>query len=143
MSFETIILEGSASQDLKDVLDIRKEVFTIEQGIPSTIDDDGYDNEAIHVLGVYNNTPVASGRLVIKNSFGVLARIAVLPDYRGKGLAELIVRSLENEGKKRNLISFELYPHIYLERFYSKLGYQVDRKYKNRVAGYDLIRMFK
>ncbi|HNP17200.1 MAG TPA: GNAT family N-acetyltransferase [Fulvivirga sp.] len=143
MSFETVILEGSVSQDLKNVLDIRKKVFTLEQGIPSAVDDDGYDNGAIHVLGVCNGQPVASGRLVINNNFGVLARIAVLPDYRGKGFAEHIVKALENEGRRRNLNSFELYPHIYLEKFYSNLGYQVDPKYKNNVAGYDLIRMFK
>jgi len=128
---------------IKHALAIRKVVFTDEQGIPHDADDDGYDHDAVHALAFENDEPVGVGRLVIKDKLGVLARIAVLPNYRGHGYAAKVVEFLEKEGEVEGINSFELYPHTFLERFYSRLGYKKDHSYQNKVAGYDLIRMYK
>jgi len=122
---------------------IRKTVFSDEQGIPYELDDDGYDKEAWHALFFVNNEPAGSGRLVINGEWGVLARIAVLKKHRGMGHAVKVIEALELKGVELGLRQFELYPHAYLESFYSNLGYITDPDYSEEVAGYKLIRMHK
>ncbi|MFB3132027.1 MAG: GNAT family N-acetyltransferase, partial [Rhodothermales bacterium] len=85
---------------------------------------DGLDAAAIHVLALYDEAPAATGRLTMTSDReGVLARIAVLPDYRGKGLGKHVVQHLEALARREGLATVSLKPHHYLEDFYQKMGY--------------------
>lgn len=122
---------------------IRSEVFFKEQSIPKEVDNDGFDKEAWHALLYVNNEPAGSGRLVLKEQWGVLARIGVLKKHRGKGFAAKVIEALELKGVQLGIQQFELYPHAYLESFYANMGYMTDPAYSEEVAGYKLIRMYK
>ncbi len=126
-----------------DVKMIRSQVFFEEQSIPKEADNDGYDKLAWHALLLVNNEPAGGGRLVVKEKWGILARIAVLKEHRGKGFAANVIEALELKGVQLGIQQFELYPHTFLETFYSNLGYVTDPTYSEEVAGYKLIRMYK
>ena len=96
---------------------MRFEVFTHEHGIQHELDADGDDERSIHVLGLDDQTPVASGRLTIDGGKGVLSRIAVDQKYRGLKLGQQVVRQLERVAKKQNVEILSLSPHAYLEKF--------------------------
>ncbi len=106
-------------------LDIRRRVFVEEQGIPAELDDDGEDTGAIHVVALDGEQPVATARLSpqAEPGFAVLARVAVLPPWRSRGLGQALVRELERLGAAAGIREIELHPHEYLEGFYSALGY--------------------
>ncbi|ELR71591.1 putative acetyltransferase [Fulvivirga imtechensis AK7] len=123
--------------------DIRHSVFTKEQGIPAELDKDGEDKHALNILLYVDGRVAGTGRMVIENKKGVLARIAVLREFRGRGYASEIVRALERYGVEQGVTKFELYPHRYLESFYNRLGYISDPDYSSNVAGHALIRMSK
>lgn len=138
---EIIIANNEKLMNL--VWDVRHTVFTIEQGIPAEDDRDGADGQATNILLNVQDEVAGAGRLIIKDSKGILARIAVLKKFRGKGHASTIITALEKYGEKVGVNEFELYPHEYLEKLYQRLGYSRDPDYSFNVAGYNLIRMCK
>lgn len=125
MKQEVLIKIATTLEELAEAHRIRKTVFVEEQEIPAHLDADGLDDSAVHVLCWLEGEVVATGRLVIPEpGRGVLARIAVLPDFRGKGLGALVVKKLEEEAVERGLRQLTLHPHDYLEPFYQRLGYK-------------------
>ena len=119
------IQEACTPEALAQARAIRHQVFAEEQGIPSLLVHDGLDASAFHVLAFHKGTPAATGRLTLtSNQEGVLARIAVLPDYRGMGLGQRVVHHLEDLARREGLVVLSLKPHHYLETFYANLGYE-------------------
>ena len=117
--------EARTPEALQQAWAIREQVFAVEQGIPAELVHDGLDASAFHVLALHDGAPAATGRLTISaDREGVLARIAVLPAYRGRGLGKRVVQHLEALARREGLTMISLNPHQYLETFYADLGYE-------------------
>jgi predicted GNAT family N-acyltransferase len=130
--------------EMKDVHSIRSVVFTKEQNIPAELDIDGKDQKAMNLLVLIADKPIGTGRLYALNShIGELARIAVIQEYRGSGVAKLIIEKLEVLAKKQGLKELTLWPHERLTDFYIILDFKVIHGQKQVVAGYRLIQMHK
>jgi predicted GNAT family N-acyltransferase len=128
----------------KAVLAMRKKIFVEEQGISAALDDDGKDENSIHLMAINDNGElVASGRLTITQSEGVLSRIAVAKDHRGHSLGKQIVTELEAIAQKNHVSHLRLSPHAYLEKFYRNLGYQTEPGGEHAVSKYTLLVMNK
>ncbi len=65
---------------------IRFAVFVEEQGVPREIELDEHDPVSIHVVAFDDQQPVATGRLLPDGHIG---RMAVLKDWRGRGIGAL------------------------------------------------------
>ncbi len=137
------IRKVSTAEELQQAQEIRVRVFEEEQGFPHEVNIDGVDRAASHVLVFDGEVPVATARLtVVAEGEGVIARIAVLPSHRGKGLGRHLVQELETMGRNDGLHTLCLEPHAHLEDFYHALGYERIAGSVN-VAGYCLIKMRK
>ena len=137
------IRKVSTAEELQQAQEIRVKVFEEEQGFPHEVNIDGVDRAASHVLVFDGEVPVATARLkVVAEGEGMIARIAVLPSHRGKGLGRHLVQELETMGRNDGLHTLCLEPHAHLEDFYHALGYERVAGSVN-VAGYRLIRMMK
>ena len=133
----------NTAEELQQAQEIRVRVFEEEQGFPHEVNIDGVDRAASHVLVFDGEVPVATARLtVVAEGEGMIARIAVLPSHRGKGLGRHLVQELEAMGRNDGLHTLCLEPHAHLEDFYHVLGYEKVAGSVN-VAGYRLIRMKK
>ena len=114
---------GFNEDDLKEVRAIRHTVFCLEQQIDESIEKDGLDPSAVHLLIYYGDTPAATGRLLVTADEFTLGRIAVLPEFRGKRLGDLLVRLLiraaYNMGSEQQLVHAQLH----LRSFYEKFGF--------------------
>ena len=53
----------------------------------------------------------------------ILGRIAVIKEYRGTGLGNKVVKSLENKAKELNCTTVKLSAQQRAQMFYEKLGY--------------------
>lgn len=138
------IKEAQTPEEVQQVLAIREAVFVAEQGIPATLDQDGWDDASIHVLAFYQEAPAATGRMTgTTDREGVLARIAVLPAYRGRGLGKRVVRHLEELARREGFTAVTLKPHHYLESFYRTLGYETVPGSTTRAGSHALITMTK
>ena len=137
------IRKVSTAEELQQAQEIRVRVFEEEQGIPHELNIDGVDRAASHVLVFDGEEPVATARLtVVAEGEGMIARIAVLPSHRGKGLGRHLVQELETMGRNDGLHTLCLEPHAHLEDFYHALGYEKVAGSVN-VAGHRLIKMRK
>ena len=137
------IRKVSTAEELQQAQEIRVRVFEEEQGFPHEVNIDGVDRAASHVLVFVGEVPVATARLtVVAEGEGMIARIAVLPSHRGKGLGRHLVQELETMGRNDGLHTLCLEPHAHLEDFYHALGYKKVAGSVN-VAGYRLIKMRK
>ena len=125
MADDFTLTVSRSDSDIVEARRIRREVFVEEQGIPAHLDPDGRDEKAFHVLCRSGQETVSTGRLVVvDDTNGVLARIAVRASYRGCGLGRRIVQMLESTALEQGLKALSLQPHKHLESFYQSLGYQ-------------------
>lgn len=145
--FQRISASHPASMTkLYEAHEIRHRVFIEEQGIPDELDIDGNDQISEHVLirEQENGPAIGTGRLTpISDKDAVLARIAVLPAFRGKGLGRQIIQKLESYALEIGITSLSLSPHAHLETFYQTLGYEVLLGQQETVGKYHLIKMQK
>ncbi|OIN05592.1 GNAT family N-acetyltransferase [Oceanisphaera psychrotolerans] len=99
---------------------IRDAVFIHEQNIDPELEFDGLDNAAMHVLVAVDDQYVGTGRML---DDGHIGRIAILRDFRGRGLGGRMVQALVDEAVSRG------YPRVYLGAqkqaigFYARLGF--------------------
>ncbi len=112
--------------DRSDAEKIRIRVFVDEQGY--RVEDDlvpAEDNISLHVTVYDGETPVGAGRLMPyyhKNSYKA-GRIAVLPEYRGRGIGRLIVDALCGKAKALGAEILYIDAQTHAVPFYEKCGF--------------------
>jgi len=81
------------------IRDIRQRVFVEEQRVPPELEWDDTDEIADHYLAVLaDNTPVGVARLFSSlDETAHIGRMAILPEHRGKGIGEALLRHLLTE----------------------------------------------
>ncbi|USD62082.1 GNAT family N-acetyltransferase [Vibrio sp. SCSIO 43140] len=116
---------GKSIELIEKAQAIRYQVFTVEQSIPNELDFDGLDSVAEHVLVTETDQAVATARLVIHgDGSSVMARVAVLEAYRGRGIASIVVNKLIEYAKEQGVSSIEIHAHSYLRGYYERLGFE-------------------
>ncbi|SFR48552.1 Predicted N-acyltransferase, GNAT family [Marinobacter daqiaonensis] len=110
----------------KVIKDIRQAVFIDEQRVPPELEWDDTDEIADHFVAVTSdNTPVATARLFrTLDETGHIGRMAVLPEHRGQGIGEAMLRHLmaEAEGEVEDL---HLSAQEHAVPFYQRSGFHV------------------
>jgi predicted GNAT family N-acyltransferase len=126
---------GPAETD--DALNVRHDVFVIEQGVPAELERDEQDGLAEHFIAYAEGHPVGAGRLVVESpgfegidaglgAVAHLGRLAVRPEARGSGLGVALVRAIEARAVERGLRVLTLAAQTYAIPFYERLGYTAE-----------------
>lgn len=103
---------------LKKAFKIRRSVFIEEQGISESLEMDGNDSSALHMLAKKNGRAVGTARIRFTADKGAkLERMAVLKQLRGTGIGKGIIAFFERECTKRGI------EHITLNAQYSVIGF--------------------
>ena len=111
--------------DKKKAFKIRNLVFCKEQKVSKKIEFDGLDEFCNHYLAKINELPIGTARIreEKKGTFKI-ERMAVLKDYRKKGVGKAIIKAILkhylNLNKVNNLI---LNSQIEAKDFYKKFGF--------------------
>jgi len=100
---------------------IRHTVFTVEQKVDTTLDFDGLDDKAIQVLCTDQGLPVGTGRML---NDGHIGRVAVLREYRDKGVGAALMKTLIETARTRRFREVYLYAQVTAVPFYEKLGFE-------------------
>jgi len=113
-------------QELYDLLQLRSEIFVVEQACLYQ-DMDGKDQNAIHVLGYIGEQLVAYSRLFGPGTYfteASIGRVAVRVSHRGKGLGvQIMKRSVEAAEAAFHTRNIALSAQLYLKEFYEDLGF--------------------
>ncbi len=104
----------------KEIKEIRKDVFIIEQKVPEDLEWDGLDPEAKHVLAKNGKEMIGTGRVF---SDGHIGRVAVTKDYRGKGIGKKIMNKLIELAKSEGLNEVLVSSQCSAAGFYKKIGF--------------------
>lgn len=105
----------------EEIISIRETVFVKEQSVPKELELDGIDNECIHVLIKDDKKFIATGRI---QKDGHIGRVAVLKEYRGKGLGKEVINSLIAWAKEHSLHQVYLGAQLQAVDFYKRIGFK-------------------
>ena len=111
--------------DKKKAFEIRNLVFCEEQKVSKKIEFDGLDQFCDHYLAKINEVPIGTARVrEEKKGIFKIERMAVLKEYRKKGVGKAIIKEILkhylNLNKLNNLI---LNSQIEAKDFYKKFGF--------------------
>jgi len=115
-------------QELFQALIVRGIVFIEEQDLPFQMEYDHFDSldcqDVIHVVGLEQQEPYATGRIIFKpDQIVKLERIAIRKSKRGKGIGRLLVNYMINECRQRGIETIHIHAQLYLQKFYQELGF--------------------
>ena len=101
---------------------IRERVFMQEQSVPAELEWDGLDAEAKHLLLNIGQQPVACARLLPTQHLG---RMAVLPEWRGKGLGRRLMQCAIDYAQHHAWHAIHISAQIQAQGFYQRFGFTV------------------
>ncbi|MBI4755224.1 MAG: GNAT family N-acetyltransferase [Betaproteobacteria bacterium] len=103
---------------------VRHAVFILEQHIPAELEWDELDAVSRHALARdQTGTVVGAGRLLPDGRIG---RMAVLKEWRGRGVGRAVLAALEAEAGRRGMTELSLHAQVDAEGFYARNGYRSD-----------------
>ena len=108
----------------EDAMKVRTTVFVAEQGF---IDEpDETDKIATHIVCYDNGMAVGCCRTFIKEGTNnwLLGRMAVIKEYRNRGIGGEIMKSAERYVYEKNAVSLLLHSQLHAVGFYEKCGYK-------------------
>lgn len=104
------------------VMPVRETVFVREQGVPVEIELDEADPSCRHAMAVVaDGRVIGTGRLLPDGHVG---RMAVLPDWRGKGVGARLLAGLVTEAERLGMDELVLNAQLTAEGFYARFGFQ-------------------
>ena len=106
---------------------VRHEVFIVEQQVPPEEELDDRDAECVHAL-IYDREgrPIATGRLLPDGHIG---RMAVLKEFRGRGLGSKVLQLLMREAQQRGHTEVVLAAQVYARGFIGRMDFMPKGRY--------------
>ena len=125
MDFFDINIEQTNWQDSSETLSaIRHQVFVKEQHIPESLELDGQDDNATHwLVSAPDKTPIATARMLDNGKVG---RMAVLADYRGKGVASALLRRIIRFAQSREMDSLTMDAQAHAAELFERFGFDTE-----------------
>lgn len=106
---------------------VRFAVFVDEQKVPAEIEIDALDDVCEHALAVdAEGRPIGTARLDAAGHdgrTGHIGRVAVLPEWRRRGVGEALVRHMIERAGRRGLRRIEISAQVQALAFYARLGF--------------------
>lgn len=102
---------------------LRREVFILEQNVPEELEHDADDMTATHIVGIADGAVVAVLRILWKDEYAKIGRVAVVRSHRGKNIGAQLIQFAIDHAKDQGQ------PRCYLESqadktgFYERLGF--------------------
>jgi len=114
------VVQAKTQKEILDNSYVRGKVFVVEQGIDWEIEFDGLDPECVLFTAYDLDRPIGAARL-LNNKVG---RVATLKSDRKKGVAQAIMKKLEEYARENNIKELKLHAQMYVMDFYKNIGYK-------------------
>ncbi len=102
---------------------IRFTVFVDEQRVPPELEMDEHDARCAHALAFSEGKAIGTGRLLPDGHIG---RMAVLKDWRGRGVGRALLRALIEAARRRGDREVALNSQVHALGFYSAEGFKAE-----------------
>lgn len=110
--------------EMEAALQLRHEVFCVEQGVPVREELDGRDGEALHLVGVAGGAVLATCRLLFVGPTVQFSRLAVRKSARRQGIAAALLRLADDEARAGGARRLVLHAQTYARSLYEAAGYE-------------------
>jgi predicted GNAT family N-acyltransferase len=117
---ELLVKATSFQADRAVIYAIRHAVFIVEQSVPEEIEIDEHDADARHVLAFVDGVPAGTGRVTDRGRIG---RMAVLAEFRGRGIGRQILDTLIDTGRDLGAEKLALSAQCQAVPFYERAGF--------------------
>ena len=104
---------------------IREKVFIEEQKVTPQLEWDGRDEEAIHFLAYQDEKVIGCARAFVFENHMQLGRMAVLKEYRNKGIGSFLIEKAITTAKLNQLSKISISAQCHAIDFYKKFGFEV------------------
>jgi predicted GNAT family N-acyltransferase len=106
-----------------ELLEVRREVFVVEQGVPEEIEIDEHDPASIHFLARdAAGVPIGTARLLPEGRIG---RMAVLASWRRSGVGRALLSAAMETARAHGDSRLYLHAQVHSIPFYESLGFSV------------------
>ncbi|MFC1634868.1 GNAT family N-acetyltransferase [Planctomycetota bacterium] len=113
---------ASWSDKQSELTSVRRAVFIEEQNVPESIEQDGRDSDCYHVLASdQDGKPIGTARM---DKEGKIGRMAVLCEYRGRGVGREMLQVIMDWGRLNGITSFHVSAQVGALGFYEKMGFE-------------------
>jgi predicted GNAT family N-acyltransferase len=110
--------------EMQAALQLRHEVFCVEQGVPEREELDGRDHESLHLVAVSGGEMLATCRLLFVGPTVQFSRLAVTPSARRRGIATALLELADRETKAGGARRIVLHAQTYARTLYEQAGYK-------------------
>ena len=115
----------ASDRDLKEAFEVRKKVFTEEQGTPEDLEFDNHDREALHMVVKDGERVIGTARvLFLTTNQAKIERMAILRPFRHRGIGRRIISFLNEELKNRHVEDVVLHAQYSVVAFYKSCGFK-------------------
>jgi ElaA protein len=118
------VREARTHHEIEAALRLRRRVFCVEQGVDPAADQDGLDDEALHVLALDGARVVGTCRLLVSDRVARLGRLAVEPDLRGHGAGTALLAEAERIARAAGADTVRLHAQLAALGLYRRAGYE-------------------
>jgi predicted GNAT family N-acyltransferase len=118
------VRRAGGEQEMTAVVDLRREVFCVEQGVPQRDELDGRDAEALHLVAVSGDELLATCRLLFVGPTVQFSRLAVRQHARRHGIASALLARADTETRVGGARRLVLHAQTYARALYDAAGYQ-------------------
>jgi predicted GNAT family N-acyltransferase len=111
-------------EEMASALQLRHDVFCVEQGVPEREELDGRDGEALHLVAVSNGSLLATCRLLFVGPTVQFSRLAVRRSARRHGIASALLELADAETRAGGARRLVLHAQTYARALYEAAGYE-------------------
>jgi predicted GNAT family N-acyltransferase len=119
------VRRAAGADELAAALELRHEVFCVEQGVPEREERDGRDHQGVHLVAFGHGELLGTCRLVFVSSTVQLSRLAVRGDVRRRGIATALLAAADRETRLGGANRLVLHAQTYALPLYEAAGYRV------------------
>jgi predicted GNAT family N-acyltransferase len=120
--FEVRRVRGEA--EMAAALELRHDVFCVEQGVPEWEELDGRDAEGIHLVAVADGQLMGVCRVLFVGNTAQFSRLAVRMSARRNGIATALLKAADEETLAIGGRRLVLHAQTYARTLYERAGYR-------------------
>ena len=114
---------AGGDDEVARALALRRRVFCDEQGVDPAAEQDGRDDDAIHLVAIAGESLVGTCRLLVEGDSARLGRAAVASERRGRGIGAALLDAADRVSLEAGAQRIRLHAQTAARSLYERSGY--------------------